>query len=107
MIERTEIHMGHPNVSSTEIYQIRYGMGIWLLQENAGLTYNEARTYLSGMRNESDDQLAEALNVKKSTVYCLRASARKKLDGKLLDDILMGYTPMAMETCSPVKVPFF
>jgi len=99
--------MGNPAVSSTEIYQIRYGMGIWLLQENAGLTYKEARAYLANMRNESTEQLAEALDVNTQTVYDLRRSAKMKLDGKLLDDVLMGYNPMTMETASPARKPFF
>ena len=107
MVERTELYMGNPSVSSTEIYQIRYGMSIWLLQENAGLTYGEARVYLAHTRNESTEQLAEALKVSKQTVYGLRRSARIKLDGKLLDDVVMGYIPGIMETCCPVRVPYF
>jgi hypothetical protein len=99
--------MGNTTLPAAEIYQIRYGMGIWLLQEKGGLTFNEARAYLSDMRHESTEQLAEALGVKKHTVYDLRRSAKVKLDGILLDDILMGYTPLTKETASPAREPFF
>ncbi|MCL2147796.1 MAG: helix-turn-helix domain-containing protein [Methanomassiliicoccaceae archaeon] len=107
MVLRTKLHMGQEGMDPMEIYQIRYGMGIWLLQENAGLTYNEARAYMSDMRNETTEQLAEALGVKKQTVYDLRNSAREKLDGKLLDDVLMGYNPLTRETSRPIREPFF
>ena len=107
MIDRTTLHMGNPAVSSTEIYQIRYGMAMWLLQENGGLSYNEARVYLANSRNESNEQLAKALKVNKQTIYDLRRSAKEKLDGRLMDDIYMGYTPLIVEVSGPTKDPFF
>jgi len=107
MIQRTQLHLGNPSVSTDEIYQIRYGMAIWLLQENAGLTYKEARVFMASVRNERAEQLAEALGIKKQTVYDLRRSALQKLRGKKLDDILMGYSPIVMETADPSREPFF
>ena len=90
----------------TELTQIRYGMALWLLQENAGLSYKEARAYLADYREETPEYLAKMLGIKKQTVYDLRSSAKRKLDGKILDEILMGYTPLIIETCSPV-MPLF
>jgi len=107
MVLRANLKLRNKEIEVMEAYQIYYGMGIWLLQENAGLTYKEARVYQSDMRNESTEQLAESLGITVQTVYDLRRSARKKLDGKILDDILMGYTPMTIETTSPARKPFF
>lgn len=90
-----------------EFLQIRYGMSIWLLQENAGLTYREARVYLSHERNETEEQLAETFGIKLRTVRGLRRSASKKLEGKDLYDILMGYDPPLIETVRPAREPFF
>jgi DNA-binding CsgD family transcriptional regulator len=82
-------------------------MGIWLLQENAGMSYKEARVYLSFMRNESNQQLAETLGVSVRTIQRLHRSAAEKLDGKSLENILAGYMPMVMETAGPDRSPFF
>jgi hypothetical protein len=107
MVERTNLHIGDPAVSMKEMNQIRYGVAMWLLQENAGMSYKEARVFLSGSRNENTEQLAEALGITIGRVYNLRKSAREKLEGKSFDDIVMGYYPLMPEVSGPSKKPYF
>ena len=81
-----------------EFQQVRYGMAIWMLQENAGLTYKEARVFMANTRHESTEDLAKALNVTKQAVYNLASSARAKVDQiEDLDAVLKGYYPMVVD----------
>jgi len=81
-----------------EFQQVRYGMALWMLQENAGLTFKEARVFMAGYRHESTEDLAKALNVTKQAVYNLASSARAKIDEiEDLDAVLKGYFPLVVD----------
>jgi len=81
-----------------EFQQVRYGMAIWMLQENAGLTFKEARVFMAGSRHESTDDLAKALGMTKQAVYNLASSARAKIDKiEDLDAVFKGYFPLVVD----------
>ncbi|MDR3206568.1 MAG: hypothetical protein LBT41_05725 [Candidatus Methanoplasma sp.] len=84
--------------SHEEFQQIRYGMALWMLQENGGLSYAEARVYLADDRFESTNDLSKALGVTKATVYNLASSARAKLE-KFEDreKLFRGYWPLVVD----------
>lgn len=85
-------------MSLSEFQQVRRGMSIWMLQENAGFTFEEARVLMTDFRFESDEDLAKTLGVTKQEVYDIEVSARAKIDEiKDLDATLQGYFPMAID----------
>ncbi|MDR3282447.1 MAG: hypothetical protein LBS92_02410 [Candidatus Methanoplasma sp.] len=84
--------------SHEEFQQIRYGMALWMLQENAGLSYGEARAFLADERLESTADLSKALGVAKATVYNLASSARAKLEKfDDLEEVFKGYWPLVAD----------
>jgi len=81
-----------------EYQQVRYGMCIWLLQEKAGLSFEEARVYMADDRLESAEDLAKTLNVTKQTVHNLASSAKAKMDKvENRDEVFMGYSPLVVD----------
>jgi len=81
-----------------EYQQVRYGMCIWLLQEKAGFSFEEARVYMADSRLESAEDLAKTLNVTKQTIHNLASSARAKMDKiEDHDEVFMGYTPLMVD----------
>jgi hypothetical protein len=71
---------------------ISYGMCMWRLQEMCGLSYKEARAYMSDSR-ESSEQLAEAFGSSVTAVRNLARRAREKIQvsGYTLGDIFCRY----------------
>ncbi|MCL2295593.1 MAG: hypothetical protein FWC29_00720 [Methanomassiliicoccaceae archaeon] len=97
MVICAKAQFGEP-MGFDEFQQVRYGMAIWLLQENAGLTFKEARVFMAGTRQESAEDLSKALNVTKQAVYNLASSAKAKM-GEIedLDSVFKGYFPMIVD----------
>jgi len=82
----------------SEFQQIRRGMSIWMLQENAGFTFKEARVLMTDRRLESAEDLAKILGVTKQELSDIENSARAKIDGiKDLDAALNGYFPLVID----------
>ena len=97
MVTHANAKLGEP-MDFDEFQQVRYGMTIWLLQENAGLTFKEARVFMADTRQETTEDLAKALKVTKQAVYNLASSARAKMDEiEDLDAVFKGYFPMIVD----------
>jgi len=82
----------------SEFQQVRRAMSIWMLQENAGFTFKEARVLMTDRRFESEEDLAKILDVTKQEIIDIENSARAKV-GRIndLDATLKGYFPMAID----------
>jgi hypothetical protein len=93
-----------------EYWQIRYGMALWMLQENAGLSYEEARAYLAEDRFESVEHLADALDCKTEEVQKLFSVAEEKINTSGgIEAAFQGRFPL-MVFAGPLKkdsTPFF
>ncbi|MCL2317998.1 MAG: hypothetical protein FWC44_02955 [Methanomassiliicoccaceae archaeon] len=80
-----------------EYQQVRYGMALWMLQENAGLSFKEARVFLADERGESVDHLAKELKVTKQAIYNLSSAAKAKIEKiEDLDAVFKGYYPLVV-----------
>jgi len=109
MVLYAQAKFGEP-MDFREFQQVMYGMALWMLQENAGLSFKEARAYMAGDRNESTEDLAKALGVTKQGVYNLASSARAKMEKfEDLDKVFMGYFPLIVDYSPKRKetVPLF
>ncbi|MDR0309588.1 MAG: hypothetical protein LBH88_02375 [Candidatus Methanoplasma sp.] len=96
MVMYAKAKFGEP-MEIEEYIQVRYGMALWMLQENAGLSYNEARAYLAYERGESTEDVAKALRITKQAVYNLSSSARAKIEeAGELDEVFKGYFPLVI-----------
>ncbi|MCL2295592.1 MAG: hypothetical protein FWC29_00715 [Methanomassiliicoccaceae archaeon] len=62
-----------------EFQQVRRGMTIWMLQENADFTFKEARALMMDIWSESPEDLARILKVTEEEIQNLRNSAIEKL----------------------------
>lgn len=75
--------------------KIRYCTRLWLLQEIAGCTFEEARIYLRRERNETPENLMEIYSLDTDAYAGLLASAeRKVVDAESQGDLFKGYKPM-------------
>jgi len=97
MVMYAKAGIGDP-IDSIEYMQIRYGMALWMLQENAGLSFKEARVFLAPDRGESVEHLVKSLKVSKQGIYNLSCSARAKM-AKIedFDAVFNGYTPLVVD----------
>jgi len=94
MVMYAKASAGEP-MEIEEFQQIRYGMALWMLQENAGLSYKEARVFLAEERFESVEYLAKALNMTKQGIYNLSSSAKAKMGAiEDFDAVFKGYYPL-------------
>ena len=85
-------------MSLSEFQQVRRGMSIWMLQENAGFTFKEARVLMTDCRSESEEDLAKILEVTKQELLDVKNSAIAKMEGiKDLDATLKGYFPLIID----------
>jgi len=85
-------------MSLSEFQQVRRGMSIWMLQENAGFTFKEARVLMIDIRSESEEDLAKILDVTKQEILDIRKSAIAKIEGiRDLDATLKGYLPLVID----------
>lgn len=77
-----------------ESRRITFAMNMIALQEKAGLTYKEARAYLTTY-NESPRDMAADLSMDVHSVYNLMRKATKKIDdsGLTLEEIWGDYVP--------------
>jgi len=81
-----------------EYQQVMNGMSLWMLQENAGLSFKEARVYMADSRFESTDDLANTLNVTVQDICDLASSAKAKM--KKVEDfeaVFKGYFPLVVD----------
>jgi hypothetical protein len=93
-----------------EYRKVRYGMALWMLQENAGLSYKEARVYLAEGRSESMEHLAESLDCTVEDICRFSSTAEAKMKNvKDINAVYRGYYPISMDRRSSRKggVPFF
>jgi len=97
MVMQAKAAVGEP-IDIFEYRQIRYGMALWMLQENAGFSFKEARVFLADERGESVDRLAKELKITKQAVYNLASSARAKIEKiEDLDSVFKGYYPLVVD----------
>jgi hypothetical protein len=97
MVKYAKAKQGEP-MEYEEYQQVRYGMALWMLQENAGLSYKEARVFLAEERYESTEHLAKALNMTKQGIYNLASSAREKMEKiEDIDAVFKGYFPLIVD----------
>ena len=109
MVIHAKAAVGEP-LDFPEYQQIRYGMALWMLQENAGLSYKEARVFLAPERGETVEHLAKTFKMTKQAIYNLSSSARAKIEK--IDDlaaVFNGYYPLVVDYNIKKKVvePFF
>jgi len=106
MVIRAKAKVGEP-MEMEEYQQVAYGMTLWMLQENVGLSYKEARAYLAPERYESTEDLIKALKVTEQEVHNLVASAEEKMNKiENWDSVLNGYFPLIVDT-APWGGPLF
>ncbi len=75
--------------------KIRYCTCLWLLQEIAGCTFEEARIYLRRERNETRENLMETYSLDEDAYAELLASAEMKVaEAESEGDLFRGYKPM-------------
>ena len=77
----------------SEFRMIRYVHRSWLLQENAGLTFAEARIYLHKERCESLEKLAKEFDIENIEECYEEIVKRVEKIGKT-KEIFFGYTPL-------------
>jgi len=97
MVMYAKAKFGEP-MDFEEYQQVMYGMCLWMLQENAGLTFKEARVYMADDRVESTEDLAKALHVTKQGIYNLASAAKAKMDKfEDFEPIFKGYYPLVVD----------
>lgn len=97
MVMYARAKLGEP-MDLKEYQQVRYGMSLWMLQENAGLTFKEARVFMANDRLESTEDLAKALGVTKQGIYNLASSARAKMEKyEDYNEVFKGYLPLVAD----------
>ena len=76
-----------------EFRMFRYTHRLWLLQENADLTFVEARIYLHKERCESLEKLSKEFDIEITDEY-YEEIVKKVEEIEKTKDIFLGYTPL-------------